>query len=695
MLKKSRIAVLVIIFIGIMAGYTFQLMQYQIVNGESYRVKNSQSSTGTMEIVAPRGDILDRYGRVLATSEIYYSIVLQKAYFPTDKDKQNTELLELTKILTEDQETWIDELPISTTAPYTFTQKDSKIAALIKYFNSITSKKIGELSEDADATTVYNKFVELYGIEGYDEQETRTLVGIRYSMGQKYFSTTKVYTLAEKVSKDTITKIEERSSNLPGTVIQQDPERYYPDGTIAPHIIGITGRISETELKDDQDGFYDAEDSVGKFGIEKSMEEQLRGVNGEETIEQDSEGNVISKTVTKEPQPGNNVILSIDKDMQINMQNNLPAMVEQVKYEAETQNRPGKNARGAAAVAINIKTGEILAMATYPSYDLNSYYDSYSELNSDSKMTPLLNRCIQGIYRPGSTFKPVVAVAGLRNGDITEDTYWNLPAELTFGTGSTAYTGHDDENMARANVNVTEAIRVSSNIFFMKLASTLGITKIGETAADFGIGKKTGVELPSENAGTMSSPELKLANRGVQWFVADTAQASIGQYDTMLTPLQLANYVSTLVKNGQEYQVHIVRQVNSYDNSEIITDNTTPQVISDAKIDESVTDVVKKGMLAVTESGTAQSIFSTFAIKVGGKTGTSQITVNDYNGVFVCFAPYDDPEIAVATVIEYGHNGYQTAPVAKSAIQDYLQVDEAGNPLASSSPVAQFNTILK
>lgn len=695
MLKKSRIAVLVLIFIAIMAGYTFQLMQYQIVDGEKYRTKNTQSSTSTMKIEVPRGDILDRYGRVLATTKIGYSVVLQKAYFPTDRNEQNKELLELTKLLSAAGEQWADELPISEKSPYEFDEKDSKIASAIKYYNDIKSKKKPQLNSDANAKTVYDAFIDLYALGDYSAEEARILVGIRYTMGIQYYSTTKVYTFAENVSQDTITKIKERSSNLPGTVIQEVPVRYYPDGTIAPHVIGITGKVSDADLKADTDKIYSPEDFVGKTGIEKSMEKELRGTNGEETVEQNSNGDVVSKTVTKEPQPGHNVVLSIDRDIQKSLQDALPVMRQEVIDRAVRTNTAGKNAKGAAAVAVNIKTGEVLGMATYPSYDINSYYDEYKSLNSDPVMTPLLNRCIQGAYRPGSTFKPLVAASGLQNGAISEHTAWNLPAELTIGSGATAYVGHDDEGLARANTDVTKAIEVSSNIFFMKLSQILGIDKIGKTAEAFGVGKKTGIELPFESAGTMSNPDLKLANYGTPWFPADTAQVSIGQFDTELTPLQLANYISTLVKNGKEYQTHVVRQVNSYDNSKILTDNTTPTVINDAKIPQSATDVVKEGMLKVTETGTARSIYSTFAIKVGGKTGTAQRTQNTYNGVFVCFAPYDDPEIAIATVIEDGHNGYETAGVTKTAIEDYFQVDEAGLPKTTNIPITQFNTLIQ
>lgn len=696
MLKKSRIVVLVLIFFFIMFAYSFEMMQYQIVQGNTYKDKNSRSTTGKMEIIAPRGDILDRYGRVLATSTTGYSVLIQQAYFPSSKqkDEQNTELLELAKILSDAGETWEDQLPITPTAPYTYNGTDAKVKELIKYINGLKGKKEAAIPDNAAAPEVMKQLKNIFMTDGYTEAQQRTLVGIRYTMVKTYYSTTKVYTFASDVSVDTVTKIEERSAALPGAIIRQVPLRSYPDGTIAPHIIGITGRISDSELKANPGKGYTAEDDYGKFGVEKTMEDYLRGKNGEQIVEQNKNGEVTKSVIDTAPEPGANVVLTIDKDMQTSLQNYLPINVAQIKSDAIAQHQPGADAKGAAAVAINIKTGEVLAMATYPSFDLNQYYDNYSGYSKDD-LTPLFNRCIQGVYRPGSTFKPLVAVSGLSNGVITENVYWNLEASITIGSGSTAYKGHDDEDLARSHINVINAISVSSNMFFFRLGMELGITKLDSTADAFGIGKKTGIELPSENAGTMSNVDLKKERTGLGWYQADTAQASIGQLDTYLTPLQLANYISTLVKNGKEYQVHVVRQVNSYDNSKVLVDNTTPKVISDTKISSHVTDVVKKGMLAVTETGTAQSIFSTFKMSVGGKTGTAQITKTEYDGVFVCFAPYDDPEIAVATIVEYGHNGYQTAPTAKLAIQDYFGLDENGNPISSSISSATSGTLIK
>lgn len=693
MLKRSRVVIMVVFVFLIISSYIFQLMQYQVAQGDEYRQKSSKSTVNTMTIIAPRGDILDRYGRVLATSEVGYSVLIQRAFFPSEKEAQDKELLALTEILKKAGETWADSLPISTTTPYTYTGTEKKINALIKYINEHKSKKDPELKSNASAEEAMTALKKIFKTEGYTEEQQRTLCGIRYEMVLTYFSITKVFTFAENVSIDTVTRIEERSSELSGAVIQQVPVRYYPDGTVAPHVIGLTGRISEEELETYKSKGYSAEDYIGKFGVEKTMESYLRGKNGVLQVEQNSNGDVTSTDIVEKPRPGDNVVLTIDKNLQVTMQNALPQIVRQIKETAVKYHTAGANAKGAAAVVLNVKTGEVLAMATYPSFDLNTYRSNYSQLAND-KLNPLFNRCIQGTYTPGSTFKPIVAVSGLMNKTISEETRWDLPASYTIGTGSASWTGHDDEDMSRYNVDVREAISVSSNVFFFKLGTMLGINKIEQTAKIFGIGQKTGIELPGESAGVMSSVAEK-KEKGLPWYPADTAQASIGQLDTVVTPLQLANYVSTLVKGGTQYQVHVVKQINSYDNSKIIVDNSTPKVVSKTEISSDIIKVVKEGMLSVTESGTAASVFRDFRMKIGGKTGTAQINLNGgYNGVFICFAPYDDPEIAVACVVEYGHNGYQTAPAAKTAIQHYFGLNDNGVPQVSTYSGSSVGSLL-
>ncbi|MFO7160496.1 MAG: penicillin-binding transpeptidase domain-containing protein, partial [[Clostridium] cellulosi] len=623
MLKRSRIAIIVVFVFAVFGFYVFELMQYQVTNGETYRQQNSKSVVNTVDVIAPRGDILDRYGRVLATSKVGYNIILESAFFPSSKerDKQDAELLALVDILKQAGETWEDSLPISTTAPYTFTGTDKDKRKLITFINQKDKKKT-LLRDDATADEVMEVLNKLYKTEGHGENEKRILCGIRYEMDKKSFSYTNVYTFAQNVSIETVTKIEERSSVLPGAVVQQVPQRYYPDGTIAPHIIGLTGPIYAEEYEEYKQKGYSADDMIGKFGIEQSMESELHGTNGQSQVELSNNGNIANTLVLKKAQPGNNVILTIDKDLQVTLQNALPAVLQQIKIDSKGNPKYGADVRGAAAVVMNVKTGEVLAMATYPSYDLNTYKKNYSSLSKD-KLTPLLNRCISGAYRPGSTFKPLTAAALMMNGVLTPQTRWYTPAKFS-KYETRGYVGSDDEGIARGLINVEEALEVSSNVFFNYFGDILGMQKLEKTAINvFGIGKKTGIELNEEISGSMSGYQYD-NEHGFNHNPADAAQAAIGQLYTALTPLQMTNYLSTLLNGGKMYQAHIVKQVNSYDNSKVIIDKNTPTVKSNTKIDQTIVDTIKKGMLAVTEGnkGTAAQKFKDFNMKIGGKTGT-------------------------------------------------------------------------
>jgi penicillin-binding protein 2 len=698
MLKKSRIIIMSIIVFAIIIGYAFQLMQDQVVNGDTYRNQAAKSTVGTMSIVAPRGEILDRYGRVLATSTIGYSIVIERPFFPSSSQlkQQNDELLELTNLIGQDGGLWEDSLPISTSVPYKYNANSkSQEKSLIKYINTNKAKKAASLPTDASASAVMDALKVIYKTQGYSETQQRTLCGIRYEMADKDFSYTNIYTLAQNVSFNAVTKIDERSMSLPGVAVQQVPVRNYPDGTIAPNIVGLTGPIQAAQLAEYKSKGYSADDIIGQFGIEESMENYLHGTNGTQQVEMNSNGDVASTSVVTQAKPGDNIVLTIDDDLQVDLQNMLPQIIQQIKQTAVATNTPGANAKGAAAVVLNVKTGEVLAMANYPTFDLNTYNKDYSSL-ANNPLNPLYNRSIQGTYTPGSTFKPIMAVSGLMNGVITSNTKWNLPSYFTIGTGATAWTGKDDEGMSRPNTDVETALAVSSNIFFFTLGNLLGINRIDATANIFGIGQKTGIELPGESSGQMSSIAEKKV-RGLPWYPADSAQASIGQLDTVITPLQLANYVSTLVKGGTQYQVHVVKQINSYDNSKILVNNSNPTIKSKTVIPASIINTVKQGMLAVTEGGgTAYSVFGNFKMQIGGKTGTAQINLNNgYNGVFICFAPFNDPEIAIATVVEYGHNGFQTAPVAKEAIQKYFNLDANGNPIVGTVSSTKIGTLLQ
>jgi penicillin-binding protein 2 len=341
----------------------------------------------------------------------------------------------------------------------------------------------------------------------------------------------------------------------------------------------------------------------------------------------------------------------------------------------------GANCNSGAAVVLNIKTGEVLAMASYPGYDNNTYYQDYSSLASNTG-NPLFNWAVQGTFRPGSSYKPCVAISGLMNGAITKTSEIYCGGSLTIG----GLSFRDDAWYG--NLSIVHAIGFSSNVFFYTVGmrlNSLGPTLLEQTAKALGLGQKTGIELTGEQPGVISGPTEKKRTANPSFTTADAAQSGIGQLDNMYTPLQLANYVGTIVNGGKLMQVHIVKEVKSYDNSQTVLDNT-PTVVSDLKIPADIVNTVKQGMLNVTKDGTAAAAFADYSLPVGGKTGTSQRgTANNphYDGLFLCFAPFDDPQIAVAVVIPNAYWGADTAPVAQAAL-DYMFLN---NPDYSASPL--------
>lgn len=674
--RGLRIAMLAIIIVASMLGFTLRLARYQIIDGPVYRVQSNKTTMENIDIEAPRGQILDRYGRVLATNKVVYAIYFQYAAFPSfskQYDKINGMLMELTEILTQNGETWNDTLPITAADPFAFTDNSTAaVKQLRNYINSFSKDKAGD---NETAGQLLQRLIKYYHLEAFQPAQARVLAGIRYEMDIRDFSDLNAFTFATNIGTDTITKIRERSSVLPGVEVKEMPVRVYPDGTIAPHTIGIVGPIQQSQLEAYKKLNYSPDAIVGQGGIEQSMEAQLKGTDGTLGVEIDSLGNIVKSEVTKPSKPGNNVVLTIDADLQKVVQQSLEQAIEQVRIDSGGDASKGALIDAGSAVVMNIKTGEVLAAVNYPSYDTNTYLKNYSQLVKDPA-NPLYNRSIAGAYRPGSTFKPITAMAGLMNKFITGTTTINCPASIEYQPGK--YFS-DDNGRAWNDITVVKAIAVSSNIFFDKLGSMVGIDRIDEVAKMMGIGQKTGIEVPGESSGVLSSPASKpeLHPTEPNWnYPADTMQTSIGQFDTQITPMQMVSYISTLCNYGTRYQPHMVKSILSYDNSKVIQSDTSPKIVAQNNLPKQAVDVVREGMKSVVSdaSGTATSVFVNYPVQVAGKTGTAEISFvsngkvyKGYNGVFVSFAPYDDPQYAVAVVVERGHNGYQVAPVAKAA----------------------------
>lgn len=656
-LRPGRLAAIVIVVVLILSSYIVELMKYQLVDGVSYRATAIKTTRATTTIPAPRGEILDCYGRTIATNRVGYAVSLNWSLFPTKNQQQeNDSILSITKILSDDGETWTDILPIGASMPYTFNNGvDSDIKRLFK------DTKIPSTD---DAAQTMEALCTLYGISGkYTDAQKRTLAGIRYTMQERSFSLYNPYEFATDVGMITVSKISERSLAMPGVNITQQPIRVYVDGNLAPNVIGYISPIYAEEYPTLKKTGYAMSDLIGRAGIEQSMENYLKGTDGTQSVELNSSGKVISEQVDQAAVPGDTVVLTIDSTLQNQIQAELPIVIHNIVVNSGGDPTYGANANSGAAVVLNIKTGEVLAMASYPSYDLNTYLRNYSQLLKQAG-NPLFDRCVSGTYRPGSTFKPVVATAALMYNAITPNTTFFCDHSIyRFGQTFLCDGWHGWED-------VIGGLRDSCNIFFYNTGWAVGITKIDKVASALGLGTKTGIELKGEQAGVLSGPEEKNARGGGTWNPGDTLQSSIGQLDNKYTLLQLANYVSTLVKGGTRVKVHVVKKVLTYDYGKTIVPDTTT-VESTFPIPASVVQTVMTGMEKVTEEGTGQSVFGDYRMAVGGKTGTAQVP-GGYNGLYVGYAPAKDPQIAVAVVVEHGHNGYQTADVAKTAFNEYF-----------------------
>ena len=548
--------------------------------------------------------------------------------------------------------------------------------------------------EPPDAQALLGAMCRTFGLRGagaVDEEETpegdipplnlgdlnpedaRAVAGVLYEL---YLRSTGVYqaneyVFAQEVDIDFISRVKEQS--LPGVVIEATTVRQYHT-PYAAHLLGrVTPIFPEeveyyTSLDEDGDGVpdYSLNDTVGRDGVEQAFESYLRGDPGMRTVERNTEGKIVSETWLEEPEPGGNVVLTLDIGLQGYVEQVLAASVPAIDVEEETG--------GAACVVLDVDTAEVLTCASYPTYDITRYNADYNQYASDPTK-PLLNRALQGLYAPGSTFKMVTAVAGLETGIIEPDTeiedlgrytYWSSPQPMCWIYWQRGTT--------HGWINVSEAIEVSCNYFFYEVGREVGIDVLVDYATRFGLGQYTGIELYEEK-GVMASPEFT-ESLGGTWYEGSVLSVAIGQESSQFTPVQLANYIATLVNGGTRNAVHLLKEVKSGDFSQVEY-TYEPQVLGTIEIETENLQAVKAGMLALTTQGSVSQHFRDLPFQAGGKTGSAQVDdQTDANAIFVCFAPYDDPEVALALVVERGGSGSELGAMAADILSYYFSVQE-------------------
>ena len=670
----------------ILFGLGSSLYDAQMIHGAEYLARSQNSIAETQTVEAARGDILDRYGRVLVSNRVTYQVALN-----TDAMEKNRNdiLLALIRIARDAGVEWEDTLPITAQPPFRYTtdtpfqypttdEEGSPTTSLTRLGRlAVKMKWIDDPTADGaqgaplpTAEELLEKMRESFQLE-LEGADMRAVAGVLYELYYRSMvNSWPPYVFAEGVDIDFISKVKEQG--LSGVEIEAATVRTY-NTEYAAHLLGRVGAIENwdayKDLDLDVDGTpdYEMDDTVGKEGAELAFESYLRGTAGVREVERNTSGKVVSEKWTTAPQPGDNVVLTIDIDLQKQVEDILSQAIPQLASE---------DTEGAACVVMDVNRAEVLASASYPSYHLATYSADLAE-NSADPLKPFLNRAFQGVYAPGSTFKMVTAVAGLESGIIEPDT------EI-MDTG--VYTYYQDDGpqcwywrqyrRKHGLVNVSEALEVSCNVFFFDVGRRVGIQGLQEFAAKFGLGEPTGIEL-YEETGVMAGPEYT-QSMGQTWYEGSTLSVAIGQESSQFTPLQLANYIATLVNGGTRYSAHLLKEVKSSDFSQVLY-TYEPEVLDSIDIQPENLDAVKAGMLALTTGkGSLARYFQDLPVQVGAKTGSAQVNAEtESNAVFVCFAPYDDPQIAISLVVEKGGSGSTLASIAADILRYYFSAEES------------------
>ena len=667
--SRMRFFIMRFIMLAMFFMLLFRLFELQVINGEQYAQITRNRMNVNMVEKAPRGQIYDRYGTPLVVNRAGYSLQLVKTDI-TDEEFNNM-LLELAKVFDETDTKTSDSLPISK-YPFEFLFENDEEKE--KWFSNNPHSNI--ITRDMSASEVMNKYIyDIYKIPtGCTMNEARTVVGIRYEAKVSGFSSVSPMIVAEDIGVELVSRIKERQEEFQSVGVINTYYREYKNGTYASHILGRVGKMNSEEYNKYKEFGYSYSDVVGKQGVEKSAEHYLKGKDGVNGIQTDINGSMFTLIKEVPAVSGNNVVLTIDMNMQKVLEDSLAKNIQNISANGDV--KTGADADAGAAVVIDIKTGDLLACASYPTYDLSRFNEDYSML-LENEAKPMWNRAVSGTYTPGSTFKPLVAIAALESGKITANERITDEGIYRF------YEDYQPKcwiwqegHTTHGNINVSTAIESSCNYFFYETGRRTGIDIIDEYGAKFGLGELTGVELPEEVRGSVASPEYKKKVVKDQWdrswFGADTLQAAIGQSYHAITPIQLANYVATIANGGTRYKVNLIKSVRSSVDNSIVMENN-PTVMENIAISPENLNAVKEGMKNVVDEGSAHAIFAGYPIKIGGKTGTAQLGRNvSNNAFFIAFAPFDNPEIAICVAIEHGVRGANAAYVARDLFDYYF-----------------------
>lgn len=700
-----------------LALFTGILYNAQIVNGSEYLARSTIQVTTTKTVETSRGIITDRNGKILVSNREIYTVSFDPDLVP-DQDGETHQaavaraLLRILTLFQDHGVAWGDSLPIGDAEPYGYTFAGATGAQRAWFSHYLADRKWSstELTASSSAPLMSQTLLDKLKLTGstaltaphllelmradfgvptdFSRQEARLVLGVLYELRLRKLTANAVtvpYVFAEDLSVELISILNDGA--FEGVVIGSKAVRQY-NTDYAAHILG---RVGKFESREERDGFnaewnaareagedttglpyYRLDDQVGKDGVELAFEQYLRGRDGTRLITTNQEGKITSEIYSIQPEPGGTVALTLDIDFQAQVEEILARSVQAMDQEDLEDGEEPVN-RGAAAAVVSVANSEILALATYPTYSQRTYAQDYALLSQDPRH-PYVNRAISSAYAPGSTFKPLTAVAALESGVITPTTIINATGSWTYPGDPNSYANcwlYNSSRGRHGRINVSQAITVSCNYFFAQMGYSLGLDRLNAYCRAFGLGESTGIEI-YERTGTL--PENKPGEDQSPW-------AGFGQSSQLFTPLQLANYVATLVRGGTRYNAHLLKDISAYDGSSVLY-TAQPEVLSQQEIQPDNLAAVKKGMGDLATTGSVGQQFANCIVTAGAKTGSAQTGEVMANGVFVCFAPFEEPEVAVAVVIEKGKAGAALASTAVEILNAYFAPSDIGAMMA-------------
>ncbi len=676
---KLRFAILIIFFILAFVVIAAQLFSIQVVQGEQFYQDSQRRLVRSTNVKAPRGSIYDRNFNSIASNTTQYDVWVART--SARAEDLNDMIYELIKIFEKNGESYVDDLTKRLEIePLDYGVYIKHSEDLIRSWHTNIVLRDSDLDGLETAEDVFNYFKEIFRISSeFEKKDAYNIMRIRYQMLVRGYTAVDPIVLATDVSKQTVANLEEMHFKFPGFFIQTAPRRTYVDAKPLGPIIGYLGSLSDEQYRQKQHEGYKMDDLIGQSGIELFAEDALRGIDGLSRFEADANWRFTSHVGGEPVVPGDDVVLTIDSELQKIAVESLGENIKRIREGKDDSGNYG-DAQVGAAVAIDVNSGEVLALASYPSYDPDVFVassdDRAAQAKNDEYLTdfrsPMFNRAIRGTYHPGSTYKPLVAIAALQEDTVTPNTVihdsgtYDVPGKtFTCYRVRRGYTPHGD-------VSLTRAMGVSSNVYFWSIGVDTGIDNISKWANYFGLGQRTGIEIPGEAQGLKADRQ----NHQGGWLPAHTAHSAIGEVYSRFTPLQLANYTASIANGGKLFKPHVIKSVISADGSNI---KDTKVSYEEIPVSKETLDSVKEGMeyAANRTEGTAYWAFADFPIKVAAKTGTAEREGEvSSNSLFIAYAPVDDPEIAVAVVIEQGVWGSNSAPIARDIFAKYFGIDE-------------------